>query len=122
MRLLLAIIFIALLAGAATYLLSWWMIAAPAFAITYTLGFRPGKGFLAGFLGITILWLVVALYADIRNNHLLSSKMAQIFSLPNSAAFLAVTVLLGALIGGLAGLSGALVRGAFTGKKPSALG
>jgi len=116
MRLLLAIILIAILAGAATYVLPWWMIAVVAFAVTCIMGLRAGKGFLAGFLGIAILWLAVALYADVRNEHLLSTKMAKVFSLPNGALFLTVTVVLGAIIGGLAGLSGALVRKAFAGK------
>jgi hypothetical protein len=61
-------------------------------------------------LGIGLLWLGWALWADMANDHILSSKMAALFKLPNYILFIVVTVFVGALVGGLSALSGALVK------------
>lgn len=74
----------------------------------------PGRrAFGAGFLGIALLWLVLILIKDVPNHHILSSRMAGLLGLPNSAMFILVNVLLGGLIGGLSGWSGASLNKAF---------
>lgn len=71
------------------------------------------RAFGAGFLGVTLLWLVLILIKDVPNHHILSSRMAGLLGLPNSAMFILVNVLLGGLIGGLSGWSGAMLNKAF---------
>ncbi|MFN4249127.1 MAG: hypothetical protein ACK4EY_15475 [Flavipsychrobacter sp.] len=74
----------------------------------------PGRrAFGAGFLGVAFLWLVLILIKDIPNHHILSSCMAGLLGLPNSALFILVNVLLGGLIGGLSAWSGAVLNKAF---------
>lgn len=110
MRLLTAIILIAILSAIAEWFLPWWMIAVVSFAVMLFMGLKPGKSFLAGFLGIAICWLIAALLHDIPNEHILSTRMASLFHLPGYGLFIAVTVFVGGLIGGLAALAGGLMN------------
>lgn len=108
MRYWLTLLAIALLSFAFTWFLPWWLMPVTAYAIAGFMGLRPGRAFSAGFLAIFLLWLVVLLLADFGNEGLLSRRMAGVFFLPHRFLFLAVNVLLGGLIGGLAAWSGAL--------------
>ena len=114
MRFLLTTLLIAAGAALAEYFLPWWSLAVVAFLVALLIVLRPGKAFLAGFLAIALLWTGWALFRDIPNHQILSTRMARLFGLPHSALFLLVTAFVGGLVGGLAGWSGALVRRAFT--------
>ncbi len=111
MRLLLAVLLTALLSFIAGLYLPWWSIAPIAFLVALLLGLGVGRGFLAGFLGVFLLWAVLALWVDIKNNSVLSNKMAQLFPLGGSSILLIlVTALVGALVGGFAAMAGGSLR------------
>ena len=111
MRFLLAILLTAALGFIAGKFLPWWSIAIVAFSVALLFPQRIGKSFLSGFLGIFLLWSLVALWIDAKNNSLLSSKVAAVFPLGGSTLLLIlVTALIGALVGGFAALSGASLR------------
>lgn len=105
-----AIILIAVLGAVAEYFLPWWSVAVIAFLVSWLIGLKPGKAFLAGFLGIAIFWLIAALCHDIPNDHILSRRMATLFHLPGYGLFIIVTVFIGGLVGGIAAWAGALCR------------
>ena len=108
MRFLLATLLTALLSFIAGLYLPWWSIAIVAFLVALFMGQFIGRSFLAGFLGIFVLWFIVALEIDIRNEHILSQKIAQLFSLGTSSVLLIlITAFIGALVGGFAAMSGA---------------
>ena len=107
---LLGVVLITVLSAAAEYFFPWWTVAVVAFLVVLAMAFRPGKGFLAGFLGVLILWLIISLIKDFSNEHILSTRMAELFSLPAGLLFIIVASLIGGLVGGLAGWSGAVVR------------
>jgi hypothetical protein len=66
---------------------------------------------LAGFLGVFLLWGILASWIDSKNNHILSQKIAQIFPLGGSYVLLILlTAFVGALVGGFAGLTGSYIR------------
>lgn len=114
MRLFISILLIALLSYAAEFYFAWWMIALVAFLVALFAGLKPAGAFVAGFTGIALLWLCVAAMHDLPNNHILSQRMADvIFKTPNHALLLILTVLIGGLVGGMAGWSGSLVRRIF---------
>jgi len=117
MRFTTSVILTIVLAAAAEYFFPWWTIAVVAFIIAFIAGLRPGKSFLSGFVSIGLLWLAWALWADVANDHILSIKMAALFKLPNYILFIAVTTLVGALVGGLAAWSGGLMKRAVMPKK-----
>ena len=110
MRLLISIVLIAFLSAISEYVFPWWTIALVAFLVTVFANLSSGKSFLAGFTGVLLLWLAVALVIDFRNDHILSQRMAELFGLAHSSLFIVVAALVGGLVGGLAGGSGAVVR------------
>jgi len=110
MRFILGMILIIILSAVAEYYLPWWMIAVVSFLVAIFSGLRPGRAFVMGFCGIALFWLVAALLHDIANTHILSTRMAVVFHLPNYAIFLCVTVFVGALVGGLSAWAGALLQ------------
>jgi hypothetical protein len=100
-----------ILSVVAEYYLPWWMIGVVCFIVSLFAGMRPGRSFLLGFVAIALFWLGVALLHDITNEHILSTKMAVLFHLPNYGLFICVTVLIGGLVGGLSAWAGALLHG-----------
>ena len=71
-------------------------------------------GFLAGFVGLGLSWLVPAAWLAFQNNGLLAHRVAQLLPLGGSVPVLVlVTTLVIGLAGGLAGLAGRWVREAF---------
>jgi len=113
MRILISILLIALLSVFTEQHLAWWSIAVVACVLPLIFNLKPGASFLAGFAGIGLFWLVTAIVKDNANNHILSQKMAELFHLPNYILFVIVTVLIGALVGGLSGLTGSYIRRMF---------
>ena len=108
MRFLLATLLIALLSYIAGLFMPWWSIAVVAFLVALLIRPSTGMSFLAGFTAIFLLWALVALWIDIKNEHILSHKIAQLFPLGGSSVLLIlVTALVGALVGGFAAMSGA---------------
>jgi hypothetical protein len=91
--------------------LPWWSFVVTNLIIAIALPIKPLQSFIAGALGVGALWAGLAFGIDSANNHILSTKVAQILSLGGSyIALIAVTALVGALLGGLASLTGSFVR------------
>ena len=81
------------------------------FLVAVLVAQRPGKAFLAGFLGLFLLWGCVALWLDIRNKGVLSGRIGELLGLGNNSMLLIlVTALLGGLVAGFAALSGSYLR------------
>jgi hypothetical protein len=107
MRFLLAVLLIAALAFLAGIFLPWWSIAIIAFLVALLLPQHIGLGFLAGFTGIFLLWGILALWIDLKNESILSTKMATLFPLGGSPVLIIlVTAFVGALVGGFAAMAG----------------
>lgn len=110
MRFLLATLLTALLSFIAGLYFPWWSLAIIAFLVALAMQQYVGRSFLSGFLGIFLLWALVALWIDVKNEHILSQKIALIFPLGGSSVLLVlVTAFIGALVGGFAAMSGASV-------------
>jgi hypothetical protein len=108
MRFLLATLLIALLSYIAGLFMPWWSIAVVAFIVALVIRPSIAMGFLSGFTGIFFLWAIVALWIDVKNEHILSHKIAQLFPLGGSSVLLIlITAFVGALVGGFAAMSGA---------------
>ena len=111
MKLLVATILTALFAFTAGLWLDWWSIAIASFLIALLIHQRPSKAFFSGFLGLFLLWGGLAWWIDMKNNQVLSRKIAEILPLGgNSFLLIFITALIGALVGGLAALSGSYLR------------
>ena len=101
----------ALLAFAVGTFMPWWSIALVSFLIAMCLYQKPAIAWLSGFLGILLLWSLLAFWIDTQNESILSKRMAEVFPLGGSSFLLIlITALVGAIIGGLAALSGCYLR------------
>ena len=112
MRFLLCTILIALFTLAITWWMPWWSLAIVAALVCFAL--RPRFPFFAGFLSVFLLWLIVALIADAPNDHILATRIAGVLPLGGQWwLFLIVSALVGGLVAGLAGWTGAAMADAF---------
>ena len=106
MKLFVAIILTAVLAFVSGLYLPWWSIVIAAFLTALLVHQRAGRAFLSGFVGIFILWAFLAWWIDMKNQGILSKKMAELFHLGTSS------ILIILVIGAVAGwLAGQIVRG-----------
>lgn len=110
MRLITSIFLIIVFAEAGEHFLPWWSIAIVTFLVTIFTTLELWKAFLSGFMGIFLFWMIVMLFKDFNNGHILSTKMIKLFSVPNPAILMMITATLGGIVGGLASLSAALLR------------
>lgn len=111
MKFFVAIILTALLSFISGLFLPWWGIAIIALLVAVLIHQKAGKAFLAGFLGVFILWAGLAWWIDMKNNGVLSKKIAGILPLGgNSLLLILVTGLIGGLVAGLAAMSGSYLR------------
>ena len=111
MKFVLSIVLTSLLAFAGGLWLPWWCIAIAGFISAVMIGQSPGRSFLGGFIGIFLLWSLLAWWIDIQNHSILSHKIAMILPLSgNSFLLILVTAIVGGLVGGLAAATGSLLR------------
>jgi len=96
---------------AGIYISYWWFFVVVAFLVAVLIHQKGFKAFFAGFLGLFILWFLLALWMDFANEGLLSVKIASILPLGGSKWMLMiVTAFIGGLIAGFAALSGSYLR------------
>jgi hypothetical protein len=89
----------------------WWSIALVSFLVALFIYQKPVIAWLSGFAGIFLCWALLAWWIDAQNDSILSKRMAELFPLCGSSSLLILlTGLVGAIIGGLAALSGSLLR------------
>ncbi len=111
MKFIVSIVLIALLSFAAGTYLPWWSLTVAAFIVAALIPQKPWKAWLSGFLALFLLWGVLAAWIDMKNQHILSQKMAQIFPVGGSYILLMlVTALVAAIVAGFAALTGSYVR------------
>src|SRR5215211_5828532 len=100
-RFLLATLLTATLSFLTGLILEWWSIAVIAFLVALLLPQSTGRSYLSGFLGIFLLWGLLATWIDIRNQGYLSQKLALLLRLGGSSFLLIlVTAFIGGLVGG----------------------
>lgn len=107
MKFLIQFIAIAIIAFVLELFMPWWSIAIAAFAAGFAL--KSKANFLAGLLGIAILWLSKALIMEVSAAAPLADRVAGIFSL-NKPLLMLLTSLIGGLVGGFAAMTGASLK------------
>ena len=111
MKFLVATVLTALLAFISGLFLPWWGIAITSLLVAVLVHQKTGKAFLSGLLGVFILWAGLAWWIDMKNNGVLSKKIASVLPLGGSSLVLIlVTGLIGGLIAGMAAMSGSFLR------------
>ena len=111
MKLLVAIILTALMAFVSGIYFPWWSLAIASFIVATLVHQRAGKAFLAGFAGIFLLWAGLCWWIDIKNEGILSSRIAELLKLGGSSLLLIlVTGFIGGLVGGFGAMAGSFLR------------
>ncbi len=111
MKFLVAIVLTAILAFISGLFLPWWGIAITSLLVAVLIHQKAGKAFLSGLLGVMLLWVGLAWWIDMKNNGVLSKKIAQLLPLGGNVILLIlVTGLLGGLVGGFAAMTGSYLR------------
>jgi len=111
MKFLTATLLTAILSFISGLFLPWWGIALAAFLMAAVIHQKAGKAFFAGLLGVFLIWAGLAWWIDMKNNSVLSHKIAGILPLGgNSILLILVTGLVGGLVGGFAAMAGSSLR------------
>ena len=91
--------------------LPWWSFVFTSFIVAMAVHQKPGKAFSSGFIGLFLLWGLLAILKDNPNEHILSSKVAKLLPLGGSYILLIfLTAFIGGLVSGLAATSGSTFR------------
>ena len=111
LKYILSILVTALLAFVSGLYMPWWGIAVASFLVSAAIPQRPAFSFLSGFLGVFLLWEVLAWWIDNKNNGILSQKVSVLFGMGGSSVLLIViTSIIGALVAGFSALAGSYLR------------
>ena len=94
------IILIGIVATVAQVYFPWWSLLIACFLVGFFTASLNRSPFLAGFIAVFISWAALAGYIDYLNDSILSSRVVQLFPLPESAYLL---IFMGALLGGIIG-------------------
>lgn len=108
------LISIIILSFIATLFLPWYMPFIICFLVGLLLSNYKGNNFIAGLFGVGLFWLGYTLFLDISNEHILSSKIATLFSESlkteiSSGVLVMITTFLGVILGGLSAMAGAMI-------------
>ena len=113
MKTLILCLFGSLLIG---WIFPWWSVFILG-AIAGALFAKNGwAGFFFSFLGVFLAWAIVSFALDMRNEGILSNRMAEMFALPSGSLMVLISSFVGGLVGGVGGLLGALIRGDYFAK------
>lgn len=111
--------------GALTYFVSpyapWWSIMAIAFIVCYISPSSGLNAFVAGFLGVGLVWMGHAWNIDVQNESAFSGTIAEIMQIGDPILLVFATGLIGGLAGGFASLTGTTFRQLFIKQKKRSL-
>lgn len=106
-----AILIAALGSWGAMLFFPWWTMVIPCFIAGVIGPDRGVKAFLSGFIGIGLLWLILAGFADWQNNGVMTEKLAGLMQFPGIWTLYVITCIIGSLVGALSCLTGYLILG-----------
>lgn len=113
MKLLIKLVFTAVIAYLLQWYLPWWSVVIAGFLVSLILSSNGLTSFISGFLGVGIYWFILAYMIDSTTNSILTERVSAIFFLPNSFLMILLTAAIGGLVGGLGALTGGQLRELF---------
>lgn len=106
MKLLIQIIITAIVCFVAQSLFPWWSAAVAAFLVGFVFSNSGLRSFLAGFLGVGLVWILMALFIHFSTQSELAAKVGAL--MPVNVFVL--TALIGGIVGGFSSLTGSLIK------------
>lgn len=111
MRFFLIMLISALASALLLHFLPWWVGMAITFLMVLLLPLRMGAAVLSTGLGVGICWLLIILFRDMNNEHILSRQIAVLMGVPSYSYVVIIGGLIGFITGALGGFSAsALLR------------
>lgn len=111
MKFVVSFVLMAFLSFTACLYFPWWSIAIVCFLVSVFIHQKAGMAFLSGFLALFLLWGGLSLWISQNNNHILAHRISQLIIKKDDPYMLILfTGLIGALVGGLAAISGSYTR------------
>lgn len=87
----------------------WWTLAPAAAIVAVLSGQRPIPSLLVAGIAGLLLWGGLAFWYDVRNDHILSSQIGQLFKGLKPMQLVLLSAVVGGLTSALGGLTGALL-------------
>lgn len=103
------LILISLLSYLFAMIAPWWSAIICAAVVAFFLPGNNFNAFLSGFMGVGLIWMVMAWKLDVEAESIMSQKMVALFPVDDVNMLLIAT----AVVGGLAGALGAFVGNSF---------
>jgi hypothetical protein len=116
MKFFVSILLTALVAFACGLYFPWWSIAIASFIVAMLVVQRPLWSFLAGFIAVFVLWLLLVLQINAANDGILAHRIGLIIGV-GEPALMMITALIGGIVGGLGALTGSLLSSFFSAKQ-----
>ncbi len=92
----------------------WWVSAIVPIVFCYYFSHpkrdSSRRAFWSGFAGIGAGWLLYSLYIHFTTDAILTGKVAEMIQLPSIWILIAATGLIGAVVGGIAGITGFWIK------------
>ncbi len=124
MRFIITLIILIIAVAAAQLYFPWWSMVIACYVVGGLAGMRGWSSFVAGFLGVFLLWGGYAFFLS-QQGSTLPMKMASIFNnldatFGDSSVYILIlaTALMGALLGGMATMTGSFGRNMLRSKSP----
>jgi len=115
MNLFVRITVIAALSSISQMYLPWWTAVVIALFVEALIGKGDKTSFYSGFYGVSIPWMILATYIDVKSESILTVRILELFKLPQfSFVLIILTGLIGGLIGGVGSMTGGWIKAAFS--------
>ena len=109
MKFVIKLILIIVLCYLLQLILPFWVVAIVAFLVNLAIKSNGWSSFFSGFLGVALLWFLVASGIDSRTESILTHRVAELFSLSNFLLTV-VTAVIGGLVAGMGGLTASMLQ------------
>jgi hypothetical protein len=109
MKFLIHVVAVLLISWLLQSFLPWWTMAIGAFVVGLLFQESGFRSFLAGLLGVGLLWFAMAYFIDASTDSILSTRVAGIFPTKTVGILMVVTSFIGGLVGGLASMTGGII-------------
>lgn len=121
MKLIIRIIAIAALTYFISPFGSWWIAMVASFLICFVSPSSGLNAFIAGFLGVGLVWIGHSWNLDVQNESAFSTQIAEIMQLPDPLFLVIASGIVGGLAGGFSSLAGTYFRKLFVKTKQKSM-
>lgn len=101
---------VVLLVGIFNAFSPYWIVMILIGIISAVFGLNGGSSFMAGGLGMGLVWIALSFYLSIESGSDLPQKMAELLGVGSGMTLVAITGIIGFLLGGFSAMTGSLFR------------